>query len=474
MLKTLRNRKTAKKIWIALAAIIIPAFCFWGFGSAMRGRKKTVSLGIISGKTINIQEYRKNYKAIWDQYLIRIGEEQLAKLGKYLDLETQTWDRIILLTEAKRRRIKINNKEVINFIKQYPFFQRDGVFNPGSYREMVNYFFRTKPRMFEEETRDNLIIAKLYASVTREITISDEEIKREYIKENEQISLEYITAIAGDFLNDVSLQDNELSDYYNQNPEQFKQPLAYNLEYINIDTKEKETINKIMQSFNQGFSLQDIVKDMNLELKETGPFSNNDPIPKIGWSTEILQAIEKLKPQGKAWPEPIQGDTEAVYFIRLKDKKAPYVLSFKEVKDKVSQLARLEKAKQIAKEKLTACRNEVQTSNIASAAKKFNLKTGKTELFKRKGYVEGLGDSDIFFGAIENLQQNALSPVIDSASGFYIVKLAERVEPDEEKFRQEKQDYGNSLLVEKKQYYFLKFLAKLKTSPNTYRFTATP
>jgi len=299
MLKILRSKKTAKKIWITLAILIIPAFCLWGFGSALRSREETPFLGKVFGKSISIQEYVNNYKAIRNQYLIQLGEDELTKLEKYLNLETQTWDRIILLAEAKRKKIRVSNREVIDSIKQYPFFQSGGRFDPALYREIITYVFRTNPRQFEEETRDNLIIAKLYYQVTHQIRLSDEEIKNAYEKINEQVSLDYISALPDDFLDAVSVEEQELLDYYNQNNEQFSRPLSYNLEYIRIENKDNQISKEIVQLLNQGFSLQDAVENTEWEVKETGLFNINEPIPQIGWSTEILEILPKLKAKGK-------------------------------------------------------------------------------------------------------------------------------------------------------------------------------
>ena len=468
MLKILRSKKTAKKIWLLLAILIIPAFCLWGFGSALRTRKKPVFLGKVRGKTVNIQEYLRNYRAIRNQYLIQLGEEQFAKVEKYLNLETQVWDRIVLLTEAKLRKIRVNNQEVVDFIKQYPFFKKGNVFDPELYKEIITYVFRSSPRAFEEEIRDKLIVAKLFQKVTGQISVSDDEVKEAYIKENEQIRIDYISAQVQDFLNEVSLEEQELLDYYNDDPEEFRKPLSYNLEYIKVEHKDKQTIDTITQSLNQGSNLKDAVKDIGLEVKETGLFSINEPIPQIGWSTEILKIISKLKPQGKAWPQPIQAYTDFVYFVGLIEKKEPYIPPFDDVKNEVNQRLRQQKADQIVKEKLSACRNEAEISDMSTAAKKFNLKADKTELFKRRGYVEGLGDSDIFFEALENLGENEISQIISIPAGFCFVKLTERKEPDDEEFQQNKQDFTNKLLEEKKQTYFGQFLTGLKNSPNTF------
>ena len=86
MLKILRKRQVAKKIWLILAIIIIPAFCFWGIGSVLRGRDKAKVFGKAFGKTITTQEFIKNYKALRNKYILSMGKEQFAKLEKYLNL----------------------------------------------------------------------------------------------------------------------------------------------------------------------------------------------------------------------------------------------------------------------------------------------------------------------------------------------------------------------------------------------------
>ena len=86
MLKILRNKKTAKKIWIGLAIIIIPAFAFWGFGGSMRSREDNVTAGRLFGKNVSYQEYKESLAAVKSLALMQYGDN-LPKLEKYLDLE---------------------------------------------------------------------------------------------------------------------------------------------------------------------------------------------------------------------------------------------------------------------------------------------------------------------------------------------------------------------------------------------------
>ncbi len=182
MLKLLRNKKTAKWIWIGLAIIIMPAFVFWGLGGAMRDKDESRYLGSIGGKKITPLEYNDSLKAVRNLAVMRYGEENLPALEKALNLEAQAWQRLALLGAAKKLKLKATDQEVIKQVESYPFFMRQGRFDNGLYNELLRYVFHTQARAFEEQTRQNIIIAKLYQKITEGITVDDKEIKEEYQK----------------------------------------------------------------------------------------------------------------------------------------------------------------------------------------------------------------------------------------------------------------------------------------------------
>ena len=181
MLKLLRNKKTAKKIWIGLGIIIIPAFVFWGFGGAMRDNDEKGYIGKISGKKISVLEFKDSLNAVRNSAIMLYGEN-FQEIEKTLNLEDQTWQRIALLETAKKLKIKASDQEVIQQVESYPFFMRQGKFDNKTYNDLLKYVFRTQARVFEEQTRQNIIISKLYNKITEGITIGDEETRDEYLK----------------------------------------------------------------------------------------------------------------------------------------------------------------------------------------------------------------------------------------------------------------------------------------------------
>ncbi|MDP2941181.1 MAG: SurA N-terminal domain-containing protein [Candidatus Omnitrophota bacterium] len=457
MLNKLRNKKTARKIWITLAVIIVPAFIFWGFGGAVRSREETRVAGRISGKAITSQEYRDAMDAVKNQAMMQFGES-FEEVKKYLNLETQAWQRLVLLSEAKKRGINASDNEVIAYVEKFPLFTRQGRFDKRLYTQVIQYEFRAQPRVFEEQVRQNIILSKLYKQATDSIRVNEEEIKNEYNKANEQMSLDYIAALPADFATGINPGEAELKDYFAKNSLDFKQPMSFNADYVESDSEEKIR-SFLLKSKKSGF--EGAAKGLKLNLKSTGLFAQTDFIPGIGWSPEIISLLGRLN-TGQSSP-PVKIDKN-FYAFKLKEKKEPYIPEFEKVKVRVRESFIREASAKTAQAKLQDCLQELnalskegKSPDFSKPAKSRGLKSNSTGLFKYGSYIEGIGASDKFWDAASELGENAYSSIINTPSGFYIVKLKEKVAVDEKKFAAEKEAFSRDLLERKKQEAFTKF-----------------
>lgn len=473
MLKKLRKKKTAKRIWVILAILIVPAFVLWGSGSLIRSKQESTYVGKIFGKKVSFLEYRDALDAVRNQMIIQFGDN-FSEIQKYLNLESQAWDRLILLAEAKKRRISVSDKEVTELIASFSLFKNSrGRFEPKIYSQYLEYDFHTQPRIFEEQIRQSLMLSKLYEQLTDSIKITEEEIKEDYRKSNEEISVYYIASLYSDFVKDIMPSEEQIKEYFTKNSLQFKQPPSFNIEYVSLAYEDKDEgvikdkIKKIFSRLNKKGDFVKVAKDFNLTVKETGWFNQTDPIPGIGWSPQILNLISKLK-TGQFLP-PIYGD-KYYYIIKIKEKKEPYVPDFKNVKDKVKEMFIKDKSQNLALEKIEEClkklkeyRQKPASIDFEQTAKIFELKSGSTELFKYGSYIEGIGSSDDFWRNALELKENEFSEAINMGlSGFYIIKLKSRVPIEEKKFETEKTEFSQRLLLQKKQEYFSKFVKELK------------
>ncbi|MFA5356500.1 MAG: SurA N-terminal domain-containing protein [Candidatus Omnitrophota bacterium] len=472
MLKKLRKRKNAKKIWIVLTVLILPAFLFWGFGSLSRSKENTNYAGSIAGRKVSLSDYKDALSAAKNQAIIQFGDN-ISEIEDKINLGALAWNRLILLAEARKRRLNVSDKEVIELIQSYPFFQRKGSFDNQVYSQILQYVFRTQPRVFEEETRQNLILSKLYKEVTGDISLSDEEIRKEYLKLNEELSIHYIVSVISDFTNEVNPAEGELRNYFAKNSLQFKEPLSFNIEYISLDSEDnsgspaKDKINSLALLLSKGGDFAKSAEESGLEVKETGFFSQSDPVPGIGWSPQILNLISSLKTGEFAGPIYID---KYYYILRLKEKKEPHIPDFEAIADKVKEAFIKESARDIARSKIedslrdlkAAQKTDPKSSDIYRTAKERGLKADSTSLFKYGSYIEGIGSSDVFFTVAETLKEDEISGIIEMPSGFYIIKLKSKVPVDENLYNEEKDAFTGKLLLRKQEAYFNSFLEGLR------------
>lgn len=460
MLKILRNKKTAKWIWVSLAILIVPAFILWGSGSASRRSKEPSFAGKLFGKKISFAEYKDALEAVKIQLIMQWGDN-FFEIQKYINLESQAWQRLLLLYEAKKRKLTAGDSEVVALIENNPLFQRQGRFDNKIYSERLQYFFHIQPRAFEEQARQTLMLSKLYEQETAAVTLSEKEIGEEYQKANEEIDLYYIAGLPADFAKDIQPSEEEIKKYFTENSLEFKQPLSFNMEFAAAETEDKAKDLLLRLKKKNDFSLA--AKGLGLAVKETGLFAQTDPIPGIGWSPEILNLITKLK----------TGELSGIihldkyyYLIRLKEKKEAYVPEFEKVKDKAKERLIKNESEKIAKTKAEECLKKLKTDpksvDFAADAKEYGLKTGSTPLFKFGSYIEGVGASDNFWLAAKELKENEISEIIAAQTGFYIIRLKSRVAVDEKKFENEKKEFSQKLLEQRKQEHFAKFTEELR------------
>jgi peptidyl-prolyl cis-trans isomerase D len=470
VLKQLRDKKTAKKIWITLAIIIVPAFVFWGFGGAIRSRKTSPYVGKLFGRNIPREEFDDALQAV-KNYAILQYQSNFSEVRKFLDFEAEALDRILLLEEAKKRRIKVGDAEVIERIGQYGQFQRKGAFDNYVYNSMLRDYFKTPPRIFEEQIRQNLMLAKLFTEVTKEATLSDAEIKQGYERENIEVNLYYIASLFSEAEDEIKLSEEQLKEYFDKNSLEFKQPVSFNLEYASLTSENENEINEkiggLMQRVRKNADFSESAKEFGLEVKETGLFAQTDPIPDIGWVPQILNYLFKAKPGEYLLPMRID---KSFYVFRIKERKKPYVPEFQDIKEKVEQAYVKTKSRELAKKRIDACLERLQ-ENLQKRAKDVNfdkmaklcaLKSGTTGEFKYGSYIEGIGASDVFWLTARNLKNNSFSEVIEAPTGYYIIKLKSETEFDEKKFEEEKKEFSQQLLNKKKVDRFNEFLADYK------------
>jgi hypothetical protein len=463
MLKALRNKRLMKTVMWSLVII----FALWGIGSVtMSGRSYA---GSIFGKKISIQEYNKSYGAVLNRARIMYGD-QLPKLEKFLNLRIQAWDRLILMHAASKKHLKASNKEVIQRIAEFPFFQRNGIFNSGLYQYITTSVFRTTPREFEESVRGDIIISKLMALVTKPVALTENEIKQAYIEANELADISFIILETDKYIDDIVIEGPDTRSFYDTNKDMFFSPAMANAVYIEFPFNEDKedarfTADEILSKTKKGNGLDTVSVEYGLELKETGDFPlSADAIgPDIPYSLVI--AASGLG-QGKI--SDIIEDKDRFYILQVKTKAAPRQLSYEEAKDKVEYTLIKEKAYAVANETAENIVRLLQSGNntLEDIASDLSHNVLKADNISRKSHVEGIGRSEEFLKAAFSADKGGAAGPVRIQNGFAVVRLDSITPIDNEVYQKDRVEFTKTLLQEKRDSAFQKWFVDMKEKSN--------
>ncbi len=463
MLKPLRRKNVIKiTMWVLLATFVI-----WGAQSAVVTNRNYA--GIIFGKKVSTQEYVHNYNAILNHAKMIYGD-QLSKIQNFLNLRSQAWDRLILLYYAKKRMIRASNKEVVERIASMPSFQSSGSFDQRAYDYIVQNIFAVSPRDFEESVREDIIISKLIDSIQKDISLTEEEIENAYKIKNEKADVSYVLITPGSFRKDVSADEAELLPFYDSNKERFKTPERINVLYLKIPFDEKAPAEKekaknqaqgINDYLNIGDDFQALAKQHNLSIQETGPFYFTEPISQIGLSYPFTMTAFGLT---KEKPNALVEEKDAFYVIRLKEKIAPFIPSFEEVKEIVKEALINKKAGELAKASAQNYAQLLKTGKdtLENLSKQVNVNINEIKDITRGSSAQGEGLSEEFDNACFSIKEKEFAGPVASEKGFAILRLDKLKPVDKELFEKEKLSFKSALLEEKKKNVFIDWFAKIK------------
>ncbi|MGH7197410.1 MAG: SurA N-terminal domain-containing protein [Candidatus Omnitrophota bacterium] len=182
MIKFLRNKTVQKRIFLGLAILIIPAFTVWGVVLNKEEGRVPSTLGFIENQRVTLKDYLASYRAAQHEILFRYGD-RAHEIAPLVNLKGEAWDRLLLVHHARREKVSVGDKEVVQWLTRQPIFQNKGKFDPNFYTLYVTNYLRISKRDFEEEIRQLLAIAKIGDKLREGIRISDEELKTLYAEE---------------------------------------------------------------------------------------------------------------------------------------------------------------------------------------------------------------------------------------------------------------------------------------------------
>jgi len=215
--------------------ILIIVFVSWGVGVMVAGGDKVNVAATIDDEVISTQEYTRAYERMQQVYRQLYRENFTPQLAAQLNLRQRALDDLVtdrlLKREAARLGLNVSDDEVREAILGVPTFQAGGRFDRQRYLVTLRAS-RLSPAEFEESQRETLLVSKLEGVLTDGVHASEQEIRDQFVLDNEKIDVTFVKVPFARFAPGVSVTDAEIVEHYDKNPDRFRQPDRTTFTYV--------------------------------------------------------------------------------------------------------------------------------------------------------------------------------------------------------------------------------------------------
>ncbi len=473
MLSIMRKHAQSWLIKILLGLIVVVFVLYFGVS---RYGKEAVNVATVNGENISMLEYRETYNNLLKRLQAQYGDMVNDKLIESLNLKQQALDQLInerlLMKEAERLKFTVTPEELTADIRTLPYFQNGGKFDQNLYVQVLRAN-RMEPGQFEDMQSRNLLVNKVRDYITGNVVLDRDEVLTRYLFEHEKIVLEYLPFAPENYLDKVSVSDQEIEDFFKKNiknyaiPPQTKMsyllfPIASYMDKIKISPEEiQDEYNANLDHYKQPEQVQ--VEHILIKVKPNDPKSDEEAKakaekvlalvkegkdfaalakeysddPSAAQNSGDLGFITKgttVKPFEDAAFAMKPGETSGLvktqfgyHILKVLAKKEARTQTLDEVKNDIETSLKKVQASDLAYQKADTSYDEVlKGRTMADIGKEEGVKYVQTDFFPTGQPIQGLEGEEKVAQTAATLEPGEPSPVMETAQGYVIVRLDER------------------------------------------------
>jgi peptidyl-prolyl cis-trans isomerase D len=171
-----------------------------------------------------------------DGYAAKVGSQTITSNNfrygfMFMDLLIE---RELLVETADKLGFVVTEEEVEDEIAEsrltllgaqrvFPRLQKDGKFNYEAFKMFVQFELGMTPKAFLAEQRKELMAARVRNLLREGVTVSDDEVKNEFVRKNRQLNLEYMRFVPHRFDAEVAPTEDEIAAYAVKNEAKLKE-----------------------------------------------------------------------------------------------------------------------------------------------------------------------------------------------------------------------------------------------------------
>lgn len=364
MLDHLRKHSKSWIIKFILALMTVGLILFFGYSGLQKASKgsgvgDSASIAKVNGENIPEGQFQQAYEAQLKFY------EQIAKgnvpPSLLQNLKTNVLKRLIdtllMAQQARSVGLAVSNKELAQEITSNPNFQKEGGFHKKFYLEQFKpYYERINGKDYEDSLRQDILAEKFEKFIKDSVSVSEDEVKREFLLANTELNLQKIT-FKKPAPESTSAAESQV---FNRMEEEILKALSEN----SLATPTKGNKKNIP-------SLEALLKKYSLKSEETGFHSLRDKMAFVGDpnATEALNCIMTLTPE-KPFCSQLYPVGENLVLFRLLSKKTADSSKFEQEKGNIEKTLLSRRQNLILQQLNNALSKEASIQSYLKAASK--------------------------------------------------------------------------------------------------------
>lgn len=522
----IKSPAARRRTSLVIAAVLIFPFVLF-FHATFQPPKQGPggNAGMVFGNTIPWEMFREQETVIRQRLESQMNGQLPEELMGPMVAQA-TWDRLIVMAEAARKRIHVADEEVAAAIRAIPQFQQEGRFAPERYQTILRATGMSLQN-FEARLRTDLMVDKLVESIKTSVAVTDDEVKAAYRQEHEQLTASLLLIDPASFSERASaaITDIEVRAHYDAHPEEVRLPARVTLEYagrsreevaeaIQLDDEELRAFyedhpdafaaeDKTPKPFEEvrdavrrqavderarkelktlALDLQDdldaqlrfeeIIAVRGLPSREAGPLAVDNPWAPGAPEPAVFQAATGL-PEGQM-SEVIESE-RGVHIARVTHRIPPRVPPFDEVRERVKATVVQQRARELAQQSADALRarlTQQQTDGIRFEETILldDVSPLHPAPFTRTQPIDPLGAAAAVNEAAFAATLGELTEVLETPRGFVILRPEERIPADESAFAASAEALRQELLARKQSDRLDAWLKELRTQAKVQSF----
>jgi peptidyl-prolyl cis-trans isomerase D len=481
MLDRMRRHRAWLKWSLALVVLTFVVFYIPSFmdDPTAAGASPNEVVASVEGRDVTAGQFQRRFQSQMAAYQQAYGGQMNAQLLRQLGIENQILQQMVdeqaALAEAERQGIQVSDEEIAAQIFAIPAFQENGRFvGQERYRQILR---SQRPPMNEAEFEDNLrksmLIDKLRAALTDWLSMSDDELEREFRQRNEKVKLQVVSLTADKFRDKVNVSDADVAAYYESHKAEYRIGERRKVKYLLVDMEQARnratvTPTEVQNSYNQNlqqYQSPEQVRASHILLKTEGKDeatvrkAAEDLLAQVKGGADFAQLATKHSEdegsaknggdldyfgRGRMVPEFEQAAFSmqpgqvsdlvktqyGFHIIKVVDKKPGSTRTLDEVRAQITDQLRVQKAQQLVSEQARLLDDKIDdASDMESAGKSLGIAVQESGFFTRDEPIPGLGGSPQVAAQAFALKDNEVSGALNSPRGPVFITVTGKQDP---------------------------------------------